>query len=363
MAAAGVIIVWSILYIFYLPDGNLRVTFCDVGQGDGIYIDLPDGKDVLIDGGPGRAVLECIGERMPFWDRKIEVVDLTHPQADHLGGLVEVLRRYEVGVFVSGPIGNETKGYKELVEAVRERNVQVKNVYAGDDIKMKITNRRNQIVNKFQIPNFKLQTRSKLSIINYQLPKEISFRILWPSRKYIAGNVTGKSLQNQTHVRPKLKREKYGLQERAEGEILQNDTYVREELKRENVLGLSTEHSDLNDFSLVLEVKFGEFEVLLTGDADEEIQDEIMAASDVDSVEIFKVPHHGSKYGILDEFLEKSKPVFAVVSVGKNRWGHPSPEVIRRLGDRRIRVLRTDRNGDVTIVSNGKQYWVESDRK
>jgi competence protein ComEC len=72
------------------------VRFLDVGQGDAILISLPDSTDILIDGGPDKKILEKLGENMPFWDKKIEVMILTHPHADHVGGLVEVLRRYQV---------------------------------------------------------------------------------------------------------------------------------------------------------------------------------------------------------------------------------------------------------------------------
>ena len=82
-----------------LNDGKFKVVMCDVGQGDAILIRTPKGKTFLFDGGPDKAVLECLSDHMPFWERTIEGVILSHPHADHLNGLIEVLKRYQVEVW------------------------------------------------------------------------------------------------------------------------------------------------------------------------------------------------------------------------------------------------------------------------
>lgn len=79
---------------------HLRVYFFDVGQGDAILVRTPDKKDILIDGGPDDTILERLGEALPFWDRHIDIVILTHPHADHINGLYEVLKRYKVGMIL-----------------------------------------------------------------------------------------------------------------------------------------------------------------------------------------------------------------------------------------------------------------------
>ena len=76
--------------------GSLRIYFLDVGQGDAILIRTPEGKDILVDGGPDDMVLEKLDEALPFWDRYIDIVVLTHPHADHINGLYEVMKRYKV---------------------------------------------------------------------------------------------------------------------------------------------------------------------------------------------------------------------------------------------------------------------------
>lgn len=88
-------IIWYAVFYFEARQ-NLLVTFFDVGQGDAIFIEIPNGNQILIDGGPDDSVLAKLGERMPFWDRTIDLVILTHPEKDHISGLVEVLRRYDV---------------------------------------------------------------------------------------------------------------------------------------------------------------------------------------------------------------------------------------------------------------------------
>src|SRR3990170_7268003 len=71
-------------------DGKVHIVFCDVGQGDAIFLRTPKGADILVDGGPNESVLACLSGHMPFWDRDLELVILTHPHADHLNGLISV---------------------------------------------------------------------------------------------------------------------------------------------------------------------------------------------------------------------------------------------------------------------------------
>jgi competence protein ComEC len=89
------VFVW--LLVLGSPGGRLTVTFLDVGQGDAILIRSPAGHRILVDGGPsGEAISEALGRHLPFWDRHLDLVVLTHPDQDHLAGLVTVLERYDV---------------------------------------------------------------------------------------------------------------------------------------------------------------------------------------------------------------------------------------------------------------------------
>ena len=81
------------------PDGRLHVAFLDVGQGDAIFVVTPGGRRMLIDGGADpQRLLSHLGERVPFWDDRLDIVVLTHPHADHVAGLVQALDRYDVGL-------------------------------------------------------------------------------------------------------------------------------------------------------------------------------------------------------------------------------------------------------------------------
>ncbi len=97
------------LAVLQFPDGKLHVTFLDVGQGDAVYIETPRGVQILVDGGPsGNALLSELGRQMPFWERTLDLVVLTHPDADHLTGLVAVLERYGVRAVMAGQPPHET---------------------------------------------------------------------------------------------------------------------------------------------------------------------------------------------------------------------------------------------------------------
>ncbi len=98
---------WLILLLFLLwvaifswPDNKLHLIFCNVGQGDAILISYQK-TQILIDGGPDNLVLNCLSHHLPFWDRQIEMVVLTHPEKDHFGGLIDVIKRYNLKYLIS----------------------------------------------------------------------------------------------------------------------------------------------------------------------------------------------------------------------------------------------------------------------
>ena len=105
------------------PDGKLHVTFLDVGQGDATLIVTPSGRQVLVDGGPDpRLVTRGLGARLPFYDRSLDVVALTHPHGDHLNGLLEVLDRYDVDLFLHRSADYPTAEYARWEQALADRD-------------------------------------------------------------------------------------------------------------------------------------------------------------------------------------------------------------------------------------------------
>ena len=113
LAGAGAILAW--LAVAQLPDGRLHVAFLDVGQGDAILITTPMGQQVLVDGGPSPAALtSALGDEMAFWDRSLDLVIMTHADADHLTGLVEVLHRFQVGAWLGNGLDSQDDLYVEF---------------------------------------------------------------------------------------------------------------------------------------------------------------------------------------------------------------------------------------------------------
>ena len=105
------------------PSDILSVYFLDVGQGDAILIDSPRHARVLVDGGANRGVLSELGKILPFADRRIDVMIETHPDKDHIGGLPEVVSRYEVSLFLEPGVESENTIDDELKRRVEQKNI------------------------------------------------------------------------------------------------------------------------------------------------------------------------------------------------------------------------------------------------
>jgi competence protein ComEC len=119
--------------VFAAPDGRLTVEVFDVGQGDSILIRTPDGREVLVDGGPdGEVIQRELGEALPFWDHSLDMVVLTHPDSDHITGLLKVLERYHIDWVAEGPgeaqPSDLAKAWQRLID---EKGIPIQDVGAG----------------------------------------------------------------------------------------------------------------------------------------------------------------------------------------------------------------------------------------
>ena len=261
-----------LFYAIFRHDNNLHLVFCDVGQGDGILI-YKKNIQIVIDGGPDRKILSCLGKHMPFYDRQVEYVVLTNSDADHYGGLVDIFKRYEVLGYGTSGVIKDDPGFKELVSSISTENIVAKSLVVGGGL----------------------------------LVDGISFNVLWPEKNLLASStpLTG---------------------------------------------------SAVNEQSLVLELRYGAFNALLTGDIVPPSTD-YAAEGLSSSVTVLKVPHHGSKNGLTEKLLEVTKPKVAVISVGKdNRYGHPHREVLEALERWNLKTLRTDQEGEVEVITDGKTW-------
>jgi competence protein ComEC len=115
---------------------------------------------------------------------------------------------------------------------------------------------------------------------------------------------------------------------------------------------------DVNEDSLVLLVEFGAFQAIFAGDAglpaEAEMRNRLLR------VDLLKVGHHGSRGSTGDEWLDALRPRAAVISVGRNDYGHPAPATLQRLAAHGVDVHRTDREGTVTVLTDGMRMTIES---
>jgi len=243
---------------------------------------------VLVDGGPDDRVIDCLSEHMPFWDREVEVLVLSHPQADHMNGLVKVLQRYKISEVVVSGATSQTEDFSAFRTAVLDEGATLHFARKGDEIRL----------------------------------ASLSLLVLWPREPL--GSV---SLWQKENI----------------------DT---------TVLGVGTAVGNVNEESVVLLAKYGDFRALLVGDIGMKTEQALLGEGVLERVDVLKVAHHGSKYASSSDFLSAIQPQFAIISVGaKNRYGHPASDTLIRLDRVGVDILRTDELGDVEIITDGKEIW------
>lgn len=253
-------------------DRKFQIIACDVGQGDAILAIYGD-IQILTDGGPDSKVLDCLGKYIPYWDKTIELVILTHPDKDHFGGLIDVFERYEVLSFLKTKATNSSQSYQALENVVGGKDVDT--IYANDSLSIRLG-------------------KIYLDILNPQDSKE---------------------------------------------------AYV--------------EDKDLNNSSIVSVLKFGEFKALLTGDIEIEGINRLVSERKIIDVNYLKIPHHGSKNNITSGLLRFSSPEIAVISVGKNSYGHPNKETLEILQDYKIDFYSTSEHGDISVSTSGRSFSLD----
>ncbi|MEK7139292.1 MAG: ComEC/Rec2 family competence protein [Patescibacteria group bacterium] len=252
-----------------LPE-RVRIVICDIGQGDAILIQASGHYDLLIDGGPNRQVLSCLGKYLGFWDRQVELLVATHPDADHSTGLALVAEQYQISQILWTNLESSTLGYQALQQLVAEQPIAATVAVAGQ-----------------------------------QWPVgPATMDILWP-------------LTDLTGQRPK----------------------------------------STNNTSIVSRVVFDSVAIMLTGDAEIPVEQELLRRYPVASLQstMLKVGHHGSKSSTTAAWLAVVKPTWALISVGaKNRYGHPTAAVLARLAASGAEVRRTDQQGDIVLMTDGQ---------
>ncbi|MDO8574740.1 MAG: MBL fold metallo-hydrolase [bacterium] len=136
----GLSVIFAILIVFWFlvlsgKDGReLEIISFDIGQGDAILVKTPENQTMLIDGGPNNKVIQKLGQYLPALAKRIDIILLTHPHADHVTGLVEVLKRYDVGAVILTGAELKTDVYSEFLKIIEEKNVPVVIAEAGEAI-------------------------------------------------------------------------------------------------------------------------------------------------------------------------------------------------------------------------------------
>jgi competence protein ComEC len=278
---------WKEIFVLNEPQ-YLKVDFLNVGQGDSAFIQTPEGHQILIDGGPDSSVLGKLSSLMPFWDKTIDIVILTHPEKDHMMGLLDVLQKYKVDYFLWTGVIKDDAENKQLAV----------------------------LLDKAQAPQ-------------------------------------GSFLASLSGIGPTKV-----LSASAGGEIKAGNVLIDILYPFENLAGKELKNTS-NDTCVVSKLIFGKNSFLFTGDISSVAEKELVNSGENISSDILKVAHHGSKYSTSDLFLENVKPEIAVIEVGKNSYGHPTPEVLQRLEKFGIKMFRTDKDGDVKFVSDGNTIEIQ----
>lgn len=257
--------------------GNLRVTFFDIGQGDAMFIETPSGRQVLIDGGSSDRILAKLSHALGFWDRDLDLVISTHPDADHVGGLADVLGQYRVAAVLETGIRRSVPEAAAFDRAIAAQRTPVVFAKAG------------------QLIDF--GDGAALAVLNP------------------ATSVAGEAIEKT------------------------------------------------NDYGIVHRLIFGKTEYLFTADVTSVVEGRLVVEGFNLASDVLKVGHHGSKHSSSALFLSAVHPQAAVISVGaKNPYGHPTPEALERLSAARVRVYRTDEQGDVVVESDGEGFAVRTGR-
>lgn len=266
----------SLLVVSFLelPDEKMHLNFLDVGQGDSILIQTPEGHNVLIDGGPRSVVLEELSETLPFFNKKIDFMVLTHPHSDHLEGLVEVIKRYEVDAVLITGVQYSNHYYEEFL----------KDLYILDESD---------------------------AIDLFIAQADLDFRV---------------------------------------GSLFFDTIYPFYSLAGETV-------KNLNNSSIAMRVLYQDedgqmHKIMLTGDCEVEVEEEILKSGFEISAEIFKAGHHGSKTASSFDFVSGVDPSIVVIQCGnENKFGHPHAETLRTFSQIGIQeIYRNDLDGRVEFV-------------
>ena len=283
------------------PTQASELIVCDVGQGDAILVKDRFSHTLIDAGTESNSVLHCLTNHIPWFDTRLDLFIATHPDSDHIGGAEAVLNRFEVTQVMINADAKSTAVFAGFREAVlRKKESGAKLLFPKD-------------------------------LVNGRMAHSIEYQVLSPQERVDSKNVF--------------------IQEATETTL----SDVIEEYEREI--------KNYNERSIVLFLNIKGTTVLLPGDIETTTETALTKTNLLTQVDILKVPHHGSKTSSTPQFIDKVVPEVALFSVGqKNRFGHPSPDVISRFESIGTRVMRTDEQGEIRVSITDAQYEVTTQR-
>ncbi|MDQ6652214.1 MAG: MBL fold metallo-hydrolase [Acidobacteriota bacterium] len=292
--------------------GELQVHVLDVGpsDGDSILIISPGGKSVLIDAGDagkGKVLLDALKR---YNVQQLDFVIATHPHPDHIGGADEVIKATKVLNVIDNGLG------PDVPESFAAQN-KTASVRSG---KKTAANRPDKSVAKSgTITKFYDEYKEAITLSGAHYEKAV------PGTKYDLG--AGVRLTILAPSEPFFTKEQ-----------------------------TNTGGNPTNANSIVVRLDYGDFSMLLPGDAEEQTEHRMLTRDLNLKAKILKVGHHGSKYATSQEMVNRVKPEVAIISCGEwNRYGHPSQVVLDRLRGANVKLYRTDLQGEITITTRGRE--------
>ena len=287
--------------------GELQVHVLDVGpvEGDSILIISPGGKSVLIDAGDagkGKVIIDALKR---YNVQQLDYFIATHPHPDHIGGADEVFK------------------------ATKVLNV--------------IDNGQGPDVPESLIAQSKSAATSNKKPANKKLDKSAAVTKFYDEYQQAIA-------QSGAHYEKAKAGTTYDLGAGARLTVLAptEPLFMKDQVKSGGNLP--------NANSIVLRLDYGDFSMLLPGDAEEQTEHRLLTKDLNLKVKILKVAHHGSKYASAQDFVDRVKPEVAIISCGEwNRYGHPAQAVLDRLRAANVKLYRTDLQGEITITTKGKE--------
>jgi competence protein ComEC len=288
--------------------GELQVHLLDVGPGNGdsILIISPGGRTVLIDAGDtgkGKVVLDALKR---YKLQQLDYFVATHPHPDHIGGADEVIKATKVLNVIDNGLG------PDVPESLAGQSKPASAAQSKKPAPKKLD--KSAAITKFYDEYKDAITQSGAHYEKAQL-----------GAKYDLGG--GARLTVLAPTEP---------------------LFTREQMKTGGNLP--------NANSIVMRLDYGDFSMLLPGDAEEQTEHRMLTKDLNLKTKILKVAHHGSKYATTQDFVNRVKPEVAIISCGEwNRYGHPSQVVLDRLRAANVKLYRTDLQGEISITTRGKE--------